>query len=266
MNKTAYTALAIVCVSALMIACNGTGSREDGDMSGSVIIDTLPGVRIYTPQFSRIDLRCGTMPDTSERNVVFCAEAAFTHALLDTFSHSNIDGNHVSGGRWYEGATCIETPERVGNTGGFVWYDGHFEFLPDTAAAEVALRRAAEAGGMGFCQEYIIHEGRYQPNTRTENPRFNRVEMYRVLALIADTLRIVENTEPMHFSDFVPLLLKAGVMEALYMDMGAGWNHSWYRKADGTVHEIHPTDFKSQYCTNWITFYETSPNPSEGGG
>ena len=109
---------------------------------------------------------------------------------------------------------------------------------------------------MGFCQEYIIHEGHYQPNTRTENQRFNRVEMYRVLALIADTLRIVENTEPMHFSDFVPLLLKARVMEALYMDMGAGWNHSWYRTADGSVHEIHPTDFKSQYCTNWITFYE----------
>jgi hypothetical protein len=65
---------------------------------------------------------------------------------------------------------------------------------------------------------------------------------------------------------FVAMLEDFAPRHALYMDMGAGWNHSWYRKADGTVHEIHPTDFKSQYCTNWITFYETSPNPSEGGG
>ncbi len=238
-------------------ADRGSAARENiASVDNVLSIYRELGVRIYTPQFSSIDLRCGTMPDTSERNVVFCAEAAFTHDLLDTFSHSNIDGNHVSGGTWYEGATCIETPDRVGNTGGFVWYGGQFEFLSDSATAEAALHRAAEAGGMGFRQEYIIHEGRYQSNTRTENPKFNRVEMYRVLALKGETLCIVENIEPMHFSDFVPLLLKAHVTEALYLDMGDGWNHSWYRTADDRVYEIHPTDFKSQYCTNWITFYK----------
>lgn len=218
-------------------------------------IDSL-GVVIYEPCFSRVDLRCGTMPSVEEKDVIFCAEAAFTETLSDTFFHANIDGNHVSGGRWYEGARCVETPDKVGNTGGFVWYDGHFEFFADTLEAEQGLRTAAEKGGMGFCQEIIIHEGKYVSNTRTENPRFNRVEFFRVLAEIDGKLCVVETKEKMLFSAFVEKMLLIPVTEALYMDMGAGWNHSWFRPNDEQVIEIHEKAYKSRFCTNWITFYK----------
>ena len=212
-------------------------------------------IRVYTPHFKRIDLRCGSMPSKEEEDVIFVAEAAFTEAKLDTFAHSNIDGNHVASGVWYEGARCVETPDKVGNTGGFVWYDGKYEFFADTTSAEEGLLRAAEHGGMGFCQEAIIHKGEYVPNARTENPRFNRVENFRVLAELDGTLCVIENIEPVQFSEFLSNLQILQPTEALYMDMGSGWNHSWYRQEDNSIEEIHPIHFKSRYCTNWITFY-----------
>ena len=47
-------------------------------------------------------------------------------------------------------------------------------------------------------------------------------------------------------------LEKLGVTHALYLDMGNGWNHSWYRSNDGDVIEIHPKTHS--FATNWIVF------------
>lgn len=234
----------------VMTACSASHSTVDVRMYSNL------NLRVYTPHFSSIDLRVQTMPQKAEENVIYVAEAAFTEAKIDTFMHANIDGNHVASGVWYEGARCVETPDKVGNTGGFVWYDGHYEFFADTASAEEALLRAAEHGGMGFRQEAIIHKGKYVPNARTENPRYNRVEIYRVLAELDGKLCLIENINPVPFTEFLPNLQALQPTEALYLDMGLGWNHSWYRKPDGSVTEIHPTHFKCRYCTNWITFYK----------
>ena len=89
------------------------------------IDDTIvKGLRVYYPQFSRIDLVCETMPSKQDTNVIFCAEAAFTHELLDEFAHSNIDGDHVSGGKRFKGADCHD------NSGAFAWFsDTTWEFV-----------------------------------------------------------------------------------------------------------------------------------------
>ena len=227
----------------------------------SIVEDETLSVRVYYPHFSRVDLSCGVMPSQDDALVIFCCEASFTEALLDSFAHTNIDGNHVSHGVWYRGAECVETADHVGNTGGFVWYseakagNGKWEFFADTLAAEDALLKSAVNGGMGFRQEAIIHKSEYVPNVRTTNPRFNRVEHFRVLAQLDGKLCVIDNIEQMRFSDFLDRLLDIGVEEALYLDMGAGWNHSWYRQSDGSVCEIHPRAAKSRYCTNWLTFY-----------
>ena len=60
----------------------------------------------------------------------------------------------------------------------------------------------------------------------------------------------------MSYEQFVAMLEDFAPRHALYMDMGAGWNHSWWRDSVGKVHEIHPVAEKSRYCTNWITFYK----------
>ena len=48
-------------------------------------------------------------------------------------------------------------------------------------------------------------------------------------------------------------LRKLGVKNAVYCDMGYGWNYSWFRKADGSVKEIFTSP--GQYTTNWVVFY-----------
>ena len=207
-----------------------------------VVIDSTADVIAYYPQFSRIDLVCDTMPSQDDESVIFCAEAAFTHDLLETFAHSNIDGDHVSGGTRYTGAQCKD------NSGAFVSWDNHWEFVQGDYSA--ALDEAASHGGMGFGQASIIHQGK-----RVAKLWRSGVNAYRALCEKDGQLCIVDSRESVEYGQFVDMLEAYGVTEALYLDMGAGWNHSWWRGADSTVHEIHPRLDKGRYCTNWITFY-----------
>ena len=109
--KTAPHYHLLLVLAALLLCCcttckpKQTTMEQDNtiDMQGSpVMIDdtTVNGLVIYYPQYSRIDLVCGKMPDKHDTTVIYCAEAAFTHELLDEFAHSNIDGDHVSGQQW----------------------------------------------------------------------------------------------------------------------------------------------------------------------
>ena len=97
-----YSLYFLVMLVALMCCCTNNKNNEtmDKETASSVMIDdtTVNGLIVYYPQFSRIDLVCEKMPSQQDDSVVFCAEAAFTHEVLDEFAHSNIDGDHVSGG------------------------------------------------------------------------------------------------------------------------------------------------------------------------
>jgi hypothetical protein len=217
------------------------------DMQGSpVMIDdtTVKGLVIYYPQFSRIDLVCEKMPSKQDTNVVFCAEAAFTHELLDKFEHSNIDGDHVSGGKRYKGAKCRD------NSGAFAWFsDSTWEFVHGEYGE--LLDSVAEAGGMGFGQAIIFY------NSESIRPLWrDGVNQYRALCEKEGRLCIVDSRQAVEYEDFVEMLEQFAPTHALYMDMGAGWNHSWWRDGSGKAHEIHPIAEKSRYCTNWITFYK----------
>ena len=207
-----------------------------------VVVDSTADVVAYYPQFSHIDLVCGTMPSQDDKQVIFCAEAAFTHELLEDFAHSNIDGDHVSGGKRYTGAQCKD------NSGAFVSWDNHWEFVQGDYSA--ALDKAVANGGMGFGQASIIHNGQ-----RVKKLWRDGVNHYRALCEKGGQLCIVDSRQDVEYADFVDMLERYGVSEALYLDMGSGWNHSWWRDADGSVHEIHPRLDKSRYCTNWIVFY-----------
>ena len=238
---------------AVLLLCCCTGNKSDKPMdqeanalAPTVIVDdtTVNGLIIYYPQFSRIDLVCEQMPAKEDTNVIFCAEAAFTHELLDEFAHTNIDGDHVSGGQRHKGAKCKD------NSGAFAWFgDTTWEFINGEYGE--LLDSVAAAGGMGFGQAIIIHEG------ESIRPLWRDGEnQYRALCEKDGQLCIVDSRDTVSYDQFVALLEKFAPRHALYMDMGAGWNHSWWRDSKGVIHEIHPVDKKSRYCTNWITFYK----------
>lgn len=252
MKRTLHHIILAVAAT-LLYCCTSNTSRQAMDSNDTisqedspVMIDdtTVDGLIVYYPQFSRIDLKCDTMPSQQDTSVIFCAEAAFTHELLDEFAHSNIDGDHVSGGKRYKGAKCKD------NSGAFAWFDDTtWEFIHGEYSE--VLDSVAQAGGMGFGQAIIIHNGEsIRPLWR------DGVNHYRALCEKDGRLCIVDSRDAVSYEQFVKQLEAFTPTHALYMDMGAGWNHSWWRDGSGQVHEIHPVAEKSRYCTNWITFYK----------
>ena len=244
----------ILALAALLLCCCANKDKMDNvsdtAQAPTVMVDdtTVTGLIAYYPQFSRIDLVCGTMPTQQDTNVIFCAEAAFTHEILDEFAHSNIDGDHVSAGKRYKGAKCED------NSGAFAWFgDTTWEFI--NGEYSELLDSVAAAGGMGFGQAIIIHDGEsIRPLWREKYD--DKTTHYRALCEKDGRLCIVDSRDEVSYEKFVSLLEQFAPRHALYMDMGAGWNHSWWRDTAGKVHEIHPVAEKSRYCTNWITFYK----------
>lgn len=201
------------------------------------------GLIILIPSYSTIDLRCGNMPKKLEKKVILFAEAAYTGEPLDKeFKHVKIAGDHVSNGTRFKGYKCCR------NTGAFVYYSNKWKFLYKDYSAE--LDSAAKNGGAAFAQEMMIHQSEIKPTTRKDG----NVNTFRALCELDGKLCIIESLHNEKFGDFKESLLETGVSEALYLDMGNGWNYAWYRPDEATIVELHPK--VHNYCTNWITFYK----------
>lgn len=189
-----------------------------------------------------IDFVTGVMPDKlADTNVVLCCEAAFTGECLTEFKHTNIAGDHVSSGVRFKGYRCKR------NTGAFVWYENKWKFLWKDYSHE--LDSAVKHNGMGFGQEMIMHQGKLCETIRKDG----NVNQFRALCEVDGKVCVIDSKMSMAFGAFKKQLVAYGVKEALYLDMGPGWNHSWYRDEDGNVIDIYP--YQHPYCTNWLTFY-----------
>ena len=211
----------------------------------AVTIETTDNLNVYYPEYSKIDLVCGQMPKTSQKDVVFCCEAAFTGELLNEFKHLNIADNHICNGVMKKGYRCKT------NTGGFVWGKGKWKFM-----RKADYPTEANGWNMGFCQLLIIKDGVARPiGAKMKNNR----TIYRALCEKNGKLCIVEGKKVMTYESFVNCLKAYKVTHALYLDMGSGWNYAWYRDKEGKVVERFPESKKSpnyKYRTNWITFYK----------
>jgi len=220
-----------------------------GEASGQnslVRVEDHDSLTVYYPQFSRIDFVTEMMPEKSESDVIFVCAASFTGELLDEFKHSNIAGHHVSSGEFHQGYRCGPY------NGVFTWSrkSGWHFYNYSHNNSEPPLKKVADEGGMGYCQSMLFHNGkRFEGCIRPE-----RVNRYRALCEIGGKLCIVDCARSLPFSHFLDGLEKLGTKNALYCDMGRGWNYSWYRKDDGAVKELFPTPGK--YTTNWIAFYK----------
>lgn len=202
---------------------------------------TVAGLVLYYPPTDSIDLRCLQRPDPiSDKDIVFCCAGAYTGTGKK--DHSNIAGDHVSSGIRKKGYRCTR------NTGCFVFYNGKWKFLYKDYSNE--LDSAEVNNGAGYAQEMLIHEGK---RLKTARPDDN-VNLFRALCERDGKLCVADATDKMAFGDFKQLLLDAGIKEALYTDMGHGWNYSWYREyADSNAIFIHKE--YQEAATNWIVFY-----------
>ena len=208
-------------------------------------VETTDNLKVFYPEYTRIDLVCNQMPKASNREVEFCCEAAFTGELLDEFRHMNIADNHICSGVMKKGYRC------KANTGGFVWGKGKWKFM-----RKVDYPTTVNGWNMGFCQLLIISGGKVRPiGTKMRKNR----NIYRALCEKDGKLCIIESKNRMTYESFVNYLRDYKVTHALYLDMGSGWNYAWYRDSNGRVKECFPESKSSpnyKYRTNWITFYK----------
>lgn len=228
-------------------AC-GCKSMKGDKAEPVVAIDTTNnGLIIYYPLTDSIEHRCFDLPDPAvDRDIVFCCAAAFTEDYDIEASHNRICGDHVSGGKYYQ------RPVLKRNTGAFfVDKDGQYGFIYNPEAQKEIFSPVFERSVTAFTQEMMIHQGEKVATTRP----VTNVNLFRALCQTKDgKLCIADAADYMPFGDFIQLLSDAGMQEALYVDMGSGWNYSWYReKAGKKATFIHPDSNDS--ATNWLVFH-----------
>lgn len=230
----------------LLLLFTSLGSISSFAQQKRVLIESHDSLTVYYPKFSRIDFVTEKMPQKAEKDVIFVCAASFTGQLLDEFKHSNIAGHHVSSGEFHSGYKCGPY------NGVFTWSEksGWRFYNYSHKNSEPPLRKVEKEGGMGYCQSMLFHDGKRFKGCMKPD----RVNRYRALCELDGKLCIVDCARNLPFGHFMDGLEKLGVKNALYCDMGRGWNYSWYRKDDGTVKELFPTPGK--HTTNWITFYE----------
>lgn len=258
MKKTLYTTLLTILVAAIISVIGRSFNTLEtmNNPSYPMLVDTTEQLIAYDITDCRMDLACGQFPDTTNEQVILCAAAAFTGKCLDYFEHTNILGQHISNGVLYEGYTenkdGIPFEERYAL---FVWkgmdnqgnmLEKKFYSIPN----DEILEQAVEHVGTAFTQHWVIKHG--EVFTPCIQP-LDRKEHFRSLCQKDNRFMVIANKEEMPYQDYLDLLVAYGVENALYMDMGAGWNHSFYRDADNQLHVLHPKTHT--YPTNWIVIY-----------
>lgn len=196
------------------------------------------------PDMTRLkfEMVCGEVPSAENDSIILAFAGAFTGT--DFYKgHSNVAGDHVVNGIRYRGFKCKR------NTGAFTWSSTSGpEFYYQNSST--ALDKAAHEDGMGFAQEMMIHEGKVVKTTR---PMGNE-NVFRALCQDADgTLALYESQRTIKFGDFIEALLQQGVKEALYTDMGQGWNYCFYRKSNKGSNPIYLHSQSLPYASNFIT-------------
>lgn len=264
MKKTLYRTIVIIAIASVVAMIGrsfddkeNTETTMNNSHTYPMFVDTTSNLVWYDITNCHLDLACGQMPDTTQENVILCAAAAFTGKCLDTFEHTNILGQHISKGILYSGYTedkdGIPFEQRYAL---FVWkgvddqgnmLEKAFSNLPN----EMLLEQVVGQGGMAFTQHWVIKDGKIF--TPTIQP-LERVEHFRSICQKGNRFFVIANSEPITYQLYLDSLLTFGVDNALYMDMGTGWNHSFYRDATNQLHILHPKTHS--YPTNWLVVYK----------
>lgn len=195
---------------------------------------------VIFPKYSELELVCKTRPSRQDESITWCSGAAFQHSISLLFSHDDIEGDYATNGSFYK------SPYDQKGFVAFVFANGTNSFEYDNPSQ--AIQQAAEAGGSGFMQYGLRKDG--------EELGFgvNKLRCYRALSELNGHLCIIDSIKMTYFDEFMEELHRLKVTNALYMDMGAGWNYSWFRDAANSVMLLF--GLPVPWSHNWIIFKE----------
>lgn len=189
----------------------------------------------------KMDMVCGEIPSADNDSIILAFAGAYTGKKFYA-GHINVAGNHVSGGEIFKGYRC----ER--NTGAFTWsqMSGPQFFFNEYQSSMI---KAAKEGGMGFAQEMMIHNEKIMNTARSPHEK----NVFRALCLDSSgELAIYESQGIITFGNFIDALLSQGVKEALYTDMGQGWNYCFYRMNPDESSPKYLHNQPKPYASNFI--------------
>ena len=221
-------------------AINAASMRtEDILPKDQTVVYNTGTLYVFFPEYSDIDHVTGNRPSKSDESITWCSGAAFQHSVSLGFSEVDVEGDHAVNG------TLYESPYNRDTFVAFTFADGKYAFNFENTSE--AIKKAAEKGGSGFMQFGLIRDGEAVMNF--ERPR---ARSYRTMAELNGNLCIIDSVKMMHFTEFMEELKKLGVTNAIYMDMGAGWNYSWYREVSGKVRTLF--GLPVPWSHNWVVF------------
>ena len=208
------------------------------DPGTDVLLLETDDLYIYYARYNDISYVAGDRPSRDDESILLCVAAAFQDTYQLDFHHSNIVGWHTSDGQ-------LERGKPQSRLGAFTYVDG-IPRIWNIDEAEEAVREAASRGGIGYQQFIVLCDGQRGGHDSDE------FRCFRVLAILNGKACIIDSRTQMHYNEFIQALENLGVRDALYCDMGSGWNYSWYRNGDGKVVDI--IGIPWPFSHNWLVF------------
>lgn len=247
----AFTALAIVgCSSANKNSDNldfptGVSTQVDTMLFvDSIIVDSVPFLKLQmNHNMSCITMADSVIPSQADSTIALCVEAAFTGKLLKDFKSTNIGGDYVIDGIFHKGYKCRA------NTG-FLYADKSVFTISSSEYCAEWIEKAKRNKGSLFQQILMINNGKNVYHGTPIKPRTYNI--YRAACIMNNgNFAVIQSKEKLSISDFIESLIKLGVSDALYLDMGRGWNYGWYRESL-EAQAISLFDYRTPYQTNWL--------------
>lgn len=194
---------------------------------------------VIFPEYSNIEIVLKDSPSKSDESITWCCGAIAHRTTSLFFDENNLEGDYAVKGVFHD------SPYDWDEFGAFTFADGKYAFEFDDPTG--AVKEAAEKGGSGYMHFALFKDGEQMLNFSRPRPRG-----YRALAELNGNLCIIDAVNLMDFPEFAEKLKKLGVTNALYMDMGSGWNYSWLRLPSGEVKSLF--GLPVPWSHNWLVF------------
>lgn len=195
------------------------------------------------PANAYIAVADSVMPSESDPTIGLCVEAAFTGELLPEFKTDNVAGDYVVEGKLRKGYKC------KANTG-FLYADKSTFAISSSQHCSKWIKKAQTSKGCLFQQMLLVNDGANVYRGKPIKPGSSNI--YRSACVMKDgSFAVVQSEEPVPLATFIKSLISMGVKDALYLDMGVGWNFGWYRTTTASA-PVRLFNYKSEYQTNWL--------------
>lgn len=185
-----------------------------------------------------------TRPKKSDDSVMFSIPCAFTDAL------GRVDGVYIENG-------SLHHRHFVSNQfgGAAVLQNGSIDFITTNKGALLTkgfLHDLASRKASLFQQFLLVTDGKASPFK--DRSLFQR----RAIVKFKDgQTAIFESKHALTLTTFGEDLKSAGVVNAIYTDMGA-WDEGWYRDATGAIKVIGLDRSRTDKQSNWLTLRKRS--------